>query len=586
MSQNDSLTEHVYVISDLHLGGRGPDWTPKRSGGAHPDRRMCGVRAQEQLEAFLKDLALLAQSTSGPHIHLVINGDFVDFLAEADPDDGAFKGFQDDAGKAQATLARIMNTPRTGTSGNPTETGCKEVFEALVQFLKMPRAKLTILVGNHDLELAWKSCDDLLREYLTGKNKARDDKLAIDTSGHPLVLGQLWIEHGNRYDIWNYANYSRLREATTSKNKTAKFQHPLGSDLVVKVINPEKSAHPFIDLLKPETRGVLPLLWYLLPPSKRKALLDQIPVARLALGAVAQKLGLRAPVVPERSASAEGSAKTSSDTSSATIPEGRDALFDTEELDALPLLKDLLVEELRCLDPMTTVHGPSSSAGQDAKTALLKDMEAFFLVISPNGNSLVDYEGYNSARRKEVLREIRIVIDRLQTDSVDQLAVHTEKSKYWDAFLKIIEGRNRVRNGKLVRKTDTVLLGHSHVMKHMSHKFQNDNEKVYYINTGTWADLMLFPAQSEVAEHEQVIQEMITDILNKRHEEYLHRLPSYALIKLNNNIVEDRKLYIFHESIRQSIEVQADVPMTLSELADKVKNSGSRPATEQPSTSI
>jgi hypothetical protein len=78
-----------------------------------------------------------------------------------------------------------------------------------------------------------------------------------------LCYGDLVIEHGNRYDPWNVVPHDTLRRIRSqlSRGETApRYPVQPGSMLVVDVMNHIKKDHPWIDLLKPETAGLLKLL--------------------------------------------------------------------------------------------------------------------------------------------------------------------------------------------------------------------------------------------------------------------------------------------------------------------------------------
>src|SRR5262245_26315627 len=94
-----SSHREVYVISDLHIGGRYP--TAVRSG----DRgfRMCTRVAD--LTRFVASLA--ARGASGADLELVINGDFIDFLAEEGDGEVAFIPFVDDPAEAERRFDRV-----------------------------------------------------------------------------------------------------------------------------------------------------------------------------------------------------------------------------------------------------------------------------------------------------------------------------------------------------------------------------------------------------------------------------------------------------------------------------------------------
>ena len=66
------ITRRAYVISDLHLGGA--------YGGAD-DR---GSRLCSLVSALAEFVDAITAGTSGTQNELIINGDFVDFLAEGE----------------------------------------------------------------------------------------------------------------------------------------------------------------------------------------------------------------------------------------------------------------------------------------------------------------------------------------------------------------------------------------------------------------------------------------------------------------------------------------------------------------------
>ena len=109
--------DEVHVISDLHLGGR-------------PGFQIFGSTAE--LAWLIGDLR---QRPAG-RLALVINGDFIDFLAQApalpfDPEGAADK------------LATIVNEPEFAP-----------VFNALRAFTANDNRQLIVNLGNHDLEFA------------------------------------------------------------------------------------------------------------------------------------------------------------------------------------------------------------------------------------------------------------------------------------------------------------------------------------------------------------------------------------------------------------------------------------------------
>ncbi|MBW1881652.1 MAG: hypothetical protein JRJ84_25110 [Deltaproteobacteria bacterium] len=78
-----------------------------------------------------------------------------------------------------------------------------------------------------------------------------------------LTIWPLLIEHGNRFDGWNAVAHGALRRTRSRLSRgldAGSFPEMPGSRLVVDVMNPIKGDYSFVDLLKPEDAGVLPIL--------------------------------------------------------------------------------------------------------------------------------------------------------------------------------------------------------------------------------------------------------------------------------------------------------------------------------------
>jgi hypothetical protein len=116
---------------------------------------------------------------------------------------------------------------------------------------------LTLMLGNHDIELSLPGPRQLLLERLgCGRVEFIYDNEAF-------TLGPVLVEHGNRFDAWNAVPHGALRRVRSQLSRnlpvTPAFPVLPGSRLVVDVMNPLKKTYPFIDLLKPEDAGALPI---------------------------------------------------------------------------------------------------------------------------------------------------------------------------------------------------------------------------------------------------------------------------------------------------------------------------------------
>jgi UDP-2,3-diacylglucosamine pyrophosphatase LpxH len=224
----------VFVISDLHLGGK------------------AGFQAFNQgdrLAKFIKHLAGL----EGDSLALVLNGDVVDFLAEENAT------YFDPAG-ACAKLERIRG-----------DAAFADVFSALKVFTAHPGRHLIVVLGNHDVELALPDVRELLIHRLTSDAASRGRiTFATDGSGWSCRVGnaRLLCVHGDETDDWNVVDHRALLEVARQSRRGVECREwdaNGGTRLVIDVMNGIKREFPFVDLLKPETRAVLPVLAALKP---------------------------------------------------------------------------------------------------------------------------------------------------------------------------------------------------------------------------------------------------------------------------------------------------------------------------------
>ena len=223
------MRQLVHVISDLHLGG-----APATA--STPGFQMCPPATHCLLRDFIDRLP---PSTSKLESHLVIAGDIVDFLAEA-----PFEAFTTDPNLACQKLQRIFDSTAV-------------VWDALKCFANERSGILTLMLGNHDIELALPTVRDMLHRRVQGPH------VRFIYDNEAFTLGPLLIEHGNRFDAWNAVPHGALRRVRSQQSRhadvTPAFASPPGSRMVIDVLNPLKRQYPFVDLLKPETASALPV---------------------------------------------------------------------------------------------------------------------------------------------------------------------------------------------------------------------------------------------------------------------------------------------------------------------------------------
>lgn len=229
------MKDSLFVISDLHLGGE-------------PGFQICSPDGQSRLADFIRYVAALKNVDQD--VHLVLNGDIVDFLAEKE-----FSSFTNDDVVAQAKLARIIKNTQ-------------QVWDDLRDFVAAG-ARLTLMLGNHDVELSLPRARQLLIETIGA------GRVEFIYDNQALIVGSVLIEHGNRYDKWNVVSHDALRAIRSAMSRgenPIKYIGPPGSQLVKNVMNPIKDKYSFVDLLKPENSGMLPILAVLDPAAMRNVL--------------------------------------------------------------------------------------------------------------------------------------------------------------------------------------------------------------------------------------------------------------------------------------------------------------------------
>jgi UDP-2,3-diacylglucosamine pyrophosphatase LpxH len=190
--------ESLIVLSDVHLGNDLND---------HVQPPGFGKRSRDVDADLVRLLDHYAKTRppKTPRWRLVIAGDFIDFigitllpkghvLATEPSEEELEHGLGNAADHARAKLLRVEERHR-------------EVFIAMARFVARGHA-LTMVHGNHDVELYWDSVQGELRSILLRHALEADpslDRRAFDEriEFHPWFFyedGLAYIEHGHQYD--------------------------------------------------------------------------------------------------------------------------------------------------------------------------------------------------------------------------------------------------------------------------------------------------------------------------------------------------------------------------------------------------
>lgn len=248
MSKVKNTPMDLVVISDLHLSTGCPDQDGKYS--CNED-----FFFDDEFSQFLQYL----QKRKPGRTHLIIAGDSFDFLQIH--------------GRCTDELLHLPEVPfpvtrRERNYGLGTEQekavwkvgviadGHKVFFQALSRFLSKGNC-LSILAGNHDIELYWEKVRRELVDRIAAFEKAPAAKLDVQEriQFYPWCYydaeHKTYIEHGNQYDPLNA--FTHLLNPVLAHDPK-RLWLPFGSLFVRYFFNKLEGDHPFADNMKPATK--------------------------------------------------------------------------------------------------------------------------------------------------------------------------------------------------------------------------------------------------------------------------------------------------------------------------------------------
>lgn len=409
-------TDQLFVISDTHLGGLDGEQI---------------FDSTFELKGFLKRLVSDAKKSPNEIVTLLINGDFVDFLAEPQP------AYFDALG-ASGRLDRIL-------LHEPNFAG---ILRGLQTFLGQPNCQLIVNLGNHDLELAlpW------VKEHFIGmvcadapEARSRLQVLTDGTGCRVRINGfQIYCTHGNDVDPWNITDHEQIRRIARAhmRGETLTPWIPnAGTQMVIEVMNDIKRDYPFVDILKPETEAVIPILTALRPSLALK-LVDTGDIVRRR---IRDDLRMRTGFLSGEEEPVPDHALSLSLPRSAPLRSAAE-IEDVQRNSADRLLKDANERYMKRVRPADLI---SSEQISDQ--------------LGPMSRAIALATG------RTLSEQVRHELQSLVQDRSFDLTIS-------DAFFKQID--ERVGAG-----IDVLVAGHSHLRRAHARHFGPG----YYYNTGTWA---------------------------------------------------------------------------------------------------
>jgi UDP-2,3-diacylglucosamine pyrophosphatase LpxH len=228
------------VVSDLHLG----------AGYAMDGNRLEDFASEREFAALLRYVAAESEQR-GAEVELIVNGDAFEMLQVPHVDH--FEPGRVYAPKQYHSSSEADSVLKMAI----VVEGHRPFFNALGRFLRAspPRRRATFVKGNHDLNLHWPGVQGYIRQA-TGATGARASLLAFEE--WRIVREGIYVEHGNQYA--ELVDRVRDMEEPQDPKRPGQLETPLGSRLVMDVLNPVERDRYWVDGVKP----VAALIWYAL----------------------------------------------------------------------------------------------------------------------------------------------------------------------------------------------------------------------------------------------------------------------------------------------------------------------------------
>ncbi len=348
----------------------------------------------------------------------------------------------------------------TMTAGRKTQdiiNANHEVFAALAHFMDhRPAKSLVWFIGNHDIELAFPSVRARIEAQIGGApewhldNKARVYELPGGA--------KIRLVHGNDADVYNRVDYANLTEVVAGRGDPASV-YPLGSHMVAEVLNPLKAdGYRYIDLLKPEEQIALPLTLALWPNDLKQRLANAGPILF------------------------KGWQKSTMDRLSALLRGPRDSFRGPRHAPVPSDSEDLLLESI-----LLALYAGDQTIQTDAFLDWLdKPAQPQAPAPGPAGT----FRGARGSRGADIAKALLRGVTQRNT-ALDAFDVYGP-DEYSDKSESVAADRGIL-----------VVVGHTHLAR------LRERAGSYYLNTGTWADLMRLPPNIERADFDLMAQTML-----------------------------------------------------------------------------
>ncbi|MCY4644921.1 MAG: metallophosphoesterase [Bacteriovoracales bacterium] len=219
--RKSKIDKTFLVISDLHLGA-GVNFNGQKNflEDFHHDRELV-----EFLDYYCTGIY------KSREVELIINGDFLDFLAVP-----FVPYFADEFWSESASLDKLKIIL----------SAHQEVFSAMDRFLNQKNKKIVYIIGNHDGELVFKKVRDY---FISTLSEMAREHFSFYLDGEYKPVDGVIIKHGHEYEVAH--NFDVEKSVIESQDGQKYFIPPWGSYYVTLVCNKFKAERDYINQIHP-----------------------------------------------------------------------------------------------------------------------------------------------------------------------------------------------------------------------------------------------------------------------------------------------------------------------------------------------
>ena len=217
------IDKTILVISDLHLGA-GP-FVNERANFLEE------FRYDKELVEFFHYYSQAEYLDK--EVEVVINGDFLDFLAVP-----FVEFFDDEFWSEEASLARL----------DLILYAHREVMEALGAFLKEENKTVVYIVGNHDAEFLFESARKRFLDMLPKESRQKLTFITDNRTEYKPAKG-IVVKHGHEYELSH--DYDPVESIAVDDEGRKFFVPPWGSYYVTRIVNKFKEERSHVNAVRP-----------------------------------------------------------------------------------------------------------------------------------------------------------------------------------------------------------------------------------------------------------------------------------------------------------------------------------------------